>query len=106
MLYFCSEGRRFRYLTEENLRDHHRLAEVELFISDLEAKYDALNKEKQLPENVEVALEISDEGWNYYMIDVERQCLFWVDDHDLTWMANMIGGIESESQLRMSISVY
>ena len=63
------------------------------------------------PQNVDVFLELPDldEGYDYdmvdyymvdyYMVDLDKHALFWIEEYDATWMADIIGGIEDESQL-------
>ena len=35
---------------------------------------------RTLPANIEVVLEIGGDYWEYYMVDLDHQCLFWLDD--------------------------
>ena len=51
------------------------------------------------PQNVDVFLELLDEGCAYYMVDLDKHELFWIEEYDATWMADLLGGIEDESQL-------
>ncbi|EJC99259.1 uncharacterized protein FOMMEDRAFT_148782 [Fomitiporia mediterranea MF3/22] len=79
-LYFHNTSRRFNYLTEAHLCDPRMLAEAELFISVFERKAESF---KGLPVNLEVVFEINDEHWLYYMVDLERKCLLWLDDYEI-----------------------
>ena len=52
------------------------------------------------PQNVDVYLEITKTygHWcGYYMVDLDKRALFWLEEYDATWIA--LGGIEDESQL-------
>ena len=51
------------------------------------------------PQNVDVFLETFGNSCDYYMVDLDKYALFWLEEYDATWMANYIGGIEDESQL-------
>ena len=54
------------------------------------------------PQNVDVYLEISTifgHRCDYYMVDLDKHALFWLEEYDATWMADIIDGIEDQSQL-------
>ena len=51
------------------------------------------------PQNVDVFLKIFWNSCEYYMVDLDKHALFWLEEYDATWMANMVDGIEDESQL-------
>ncbi|KAL5482524.1 hypothetical protein ACEPAI_9118 [Sanghuangporus weigelae] len=71
----------FSFLTEANLQDSAVLEEVETFMNDLEKRIDKFNWEGKRPENVEVVLEIQ-EDWTYYMVDLDKRVVFWIDEFD------------------------
>ena len=35
---------------------------------------------ESLPNHVEAVLQIDDDKWKYYLVDLERQLVFWIDD--------------------------
>ena len=81
----------------DNLRKY-----TESFIKQIEAKTKLAMEgvpEDNKPKNVDVFLELVDEGWAYYMVDLDRRALFWLEKYDATWMADDLGGIEDKSQL-------
>ncbi len=105
-LYFSSErahghGRRL-YLTEEHLYDKRMVDEAERFIKEFERKVEPHNKD--LSKDVDVFMAFSDfddESWFYYCVDTARRCLFWIDEVELTWMAEKVGSVPSKAHLSM-----
>ena len=80
-----------------SLRNH-----TESYINQIEertkTKMEGVPEDKK-PRNVDVFLELVDKGWVYYMVDLDKRALFWLEEYDATWMAHMLGGIEDKSQL-------
>ena len=50
------------------------------------------------PQNVDVFLETLGYFCEYYMVDLNKHALFWLEEYDATWMANTVDGVEDESQ--------
>ena len=75
---------------------------TESFIEKIDAKakteMEGVPEEKK-PKNVDVFLELVDKGWVYYMVDLDKRALFWLEKYDATWMADSLNGIEDKSQL-------
>ncbi|KAL5519915.1 hypothetical protein ACEPAG_1575 [Sanghuangporus baumii] len=71
----------FSFLTEADLREHLVFEEVKSFMNHLEARIENFDWEDGRPENVEVVLEIQG-GWSYYMIDLDKAVVFWIDEYD------------------------
>ena len=104
-LYFCrtvSSSSEFCFLTEENMYEGNIVAEVDSVVDYFERKV----KEARLPmpEKVEVFLalrdnKISEDGWFYYCVDPTQRCLFWLDEVDLTWMADSVGSVPEDAFL-------
>ncbi|KAI5120087.1 hypothetical protein M0805_001243 [Coniferiporia weirii] len=74
-----SSTQTFSYLTEANLFNAGILAEVNLFVERFEHKAHQLS-ESHLPSKVDVVLEIGEKDWLYYMVDLDRRCVFWIDE--------------------------
>ena len=80
-----------------NLRDRAEL--VIVHIEDtMKLKMEDIPEEDQ-PQNVDVFLETSEDWYGYYMVDLDKRALFWLEEYDATFIADYIGGIEDESQL-------
>ncbi|KAH8113921.1 hypothetical protein DFH11DRAFT_1544659 [Phellopilus nigrolimitatus] len=77
--YFFNDCRRFYYLTELDLYNSEVLAEMDRFMDEIERKAENFN---DLPTHVEVVLEVEDGSWSYYMMDLDRRCIFWLDRFD------------------------
>ena len=75
------------------------IAEIEMI---MRMKMDDM-PEVDRPQNVDVFLEImktyKGHACYYYMVDLDKHALFWLEEYNATWIANMIGGIEDQSQL-------
>ncbi|KAI5120083.1 hypothetical protein M0805_001240 [Coniferiporia weirii] len=41
----------------------------------------------------------NDETFTYYGVDHERQCLFWLQEFDASWISEIVGGVDSETAL-------
>ena len=84
---------------DTNLRDRAGLviAQIEETMK-LELELEDIPEVDQ-PQNVDVFLELLDEGCDYYMVDLDKRVLFWLEEYDATWMADDLGGIEDKSQL-------
>ena len=78
---------------DDDLREN-----TESFIKQIEGEVENV-PEVKIPKNVDVFLELVDEGCAYYMVDLDKRALFWLGEYDATWMANDLGGIEDKSQL-------
>lgn len=90
---------RLSYLVELDLSDGATLGEVELFVMKTERKANAIYNGHNFPSDVEVVLEMQDEKWAYYMIDVDGKKLFWLDDFNATRLT-LGHGIENIQHLR------
>ena len=85
--YFCnaSASRDICYVTEENLFVEKTRLEVEAFVEEFERKVGAFRlgmseEDKRLfPDRIEVAVEVTDHRWKYYMVDLEKRVVFWID---------------------------
>ena len=84
---------------DSNLRDRAGLviAQIEETMK-LELELEDIPEVDQ-PQNVDVFLELLDEGCDYYMVDLDKHALFWIEEYDATWIADIINGIEDQSQL-------
>ncbi|THH08461.1 hypothetical protein EW145_g2704 [Phellinidium pouzarii] len=102
-IYFLNSCRRFRYLTEANLYDPETLAEVEDVMTEIERKADMFSK--PLPANTEVLLELADKSWSYYMMDLDRCCIFWLDDYDAQSLIPQLFGIGKREHLRHALDL-
>lgn len=74
-------SRRFRYLTEAIPSTQSVREELEEFMNAIESKAKELEL-SQVSSNVDAVLELQDERWCYYMIDVDRRAVFWLDEYD------------------------
>ncbi|EJC97873.1 uncharacterized protein FOMMEDRAFT_143412 [Fomitiporia mediterranea MF3/22] len=97
------DGHRFSYLTEADLQDYSVLDEVEAFVCAVERHTTNFNWGRDIPENVEVVLEIEDEAWSYYMVDLEQRCVFWLDDYDMSYALGENFGVESLDHFRSQL---
>ena len=83
--YFCNISRDFCYVTEEDLFNEDTRNNVEHLILNIEARFkdfrSNLSEENQrlLPTHIEVALELDGDTGKYYMVDLDRRMLFWMD---------------------------
>ena len=75
-----SKERRFRFLTEADLFHDSVLDEINFFASEFERR---AKKYPDLPSDVEVVLQPTEKLWLYYMVDVQRRCVFWIDEVSL-----------------------
>ncbi|EJC98481.1 uncharacterized protein FOMMEDRAFT_31912 [Fomitiporia mediterranea MF3/22] len=78
------DGQRFTYLTEADIQDRSVLEEVDAFMNEVERHAASFNWGRDIPENVEVVLEIEEDGWSYYMVDLEQRCVFWLHEYDIS----------------------
>ncbi|THH05891.1 hypothetical protein EW145_g4467 [Phellinidium pouzarii] len=88
---------KFRYLTEAPLSNDGILAEVNLFVNEFERKASGVSG---LPTNVEVVLEVDTDFWLYYLIDIDRRCVFWLDECLFDDVIPPNFGVERLEQLR------
>ncbi|KAL5501709.1 hypothetical protein ACEPAH_8969 [Sanghuangporus vaninii] len=82
------------FLTEADLRDNLVFQEVEAFRNHLVARIENFDWESGRPTNVEVVLEIQD-GWSYYMIDLDKGVVFWIDERDTSFGFDYYFGVRS-----------
>lgn len=75
------------------------------FIDEIQKKREFFADKMELPKTADVYLELTDEGRSYYMVDLEKRRIFWLDKYDATWMADQIAGIDSWSHLRKSVCI-
>ena len=62
---------------------------------DVERQYAQV---KTIPDDVEVALHIDDGRWSYYMVDRQKQMVFWIDD--FIWNDDIKSFESSELEIR------
>lgn len=101
-----SQHLRFRYLTETNLYEDRLLDEINFFVSEFEERA-RRRKFPPISSEVEVVLQPTENLWLYYMVDVERRCVFWMDK--CVFDGSIIPpyfGIERKEHLREYISLY
>lgn len=51
----------------------------------------------RISHNTELVLELEEEenkeiSWNYYYVDNFRRTLFWIHEHDVTWLTSELHG--------------
>lgn len=50
----------------------------------------------RIPSDAELVLELEEENkeisWNYYFVDNSRRTLFWIHEHDVTWLTSGLLG--------------
>ena len=81
-----STQRRFKFLTGADLSCDIVLDEVNLFASEFE-RVVTLEWFPDLPlSEIEVVLLPTEDRWLYYMVDLERRCVFWA--HPLQFRAS------------------
>ncbi|KAH8114381.1 hypothetical protein DFH11DRAFT_210933 [Phellopilus nigrolimitatus] len=95
-IYFLNTSRGFHYLTEAHLYEGHILEQVENFVDEIEKKIREYHSDHRFPSNVEVVLEIGDQIWSYYLVDLDRCCIFWLDDYDAEVLIPPTFGIEAQ----------
>lgn len=87
--YFINYSSDICYVTEANLFEGTTRTEIEGFIQAFNAKYGEYKATfthssecmpSTLPKHVEVTLQIDNGKWEYYMIDLDRKMVFWIDD--------------------------
>ena len=91
-------SRKIQFFTEANLNNEEVLNDVKEFMGGIEAQ---MSGWPNIPKNVEVVLEIQDD-WTYYMVDLDRRCVFWLDEHDFSGALGEDFGFESRLQFRMN----
>ncbi|EJC97875.1 uncharacterized protein FOMMEDRAFT_171285 [Fomitiporia mediterranea MF3/22] len=96
-------GRIFSHLTEADLQNSAVLEEVEAFVCAVERHATNFNWGRDIPENIEVVLEIENDAWSYYMVDLEQRCVFWLHDYDMTDALGESFGVESLDHFRKSV---
>ncbi|KLO09673.1 hypothetical protein SCHPADRAFT_554109 [Schizopora paradoxa] len=105
-LYFASprrDGQR-TYLTEEHLYEPRKVEAVEIFIAEFEKRANGFSDLLTMKMDIFVSfIKDGEEGWFYYCVDTSRRCLFWVDEVDLTWMADNVGSVPSKGHLKYGI---
>ena len=78
------------YLTEEDLTNDSILGDITCLTNEVET---VLRNRKEPDEIYVVFQKYDDEGnWLHYMTD-SRKSFFWLDDHDIEWIADVINGI-------------
>lgn len=102
--YFYTDSRTPRYVTLANLNDEDVLDEMTRFMRRMDKEIqEQQRQQKQLPDDMEVFLEVLPGGhWSYYMVDHRSRTLFWLDEVDTEWFAGEVGGLASLSHLRMA----
>ncbi len=108
-LYFTSprRGGQYLYLTEEHLYEQKNVDEIERFIEEFEKKATKFGDKLTMDMEIFVSFvdEFDENGWFYYCVDTARRCLFWIDEVDLTWMAEGVGSVPSRAHLSTLIFV-
>jgi len=106
-LYFTSprQGGQYLYLTEEHLYEQKNVDEVERFIEEFEQKATKFGDKLTMDMEIFVSFvdEFDENGWFYYCVDTARRCLFWIDEVDLTWMAEGVGSVPSRAHLKYGL---
>ncbi|EJC97874.1 uncharacterized protein FOMMEDRAFT_162213 [Fomitiporia mediterranea MF3/22] len=86
----------FSFLTEANLQKTSVLREIKDFVHKIETHAKEFSdRHKDILNNVEVVLEVGEDDWSYYMIHLERRCLFWLHTHDVSHILGDDFGVES-----------
>ena len=91
--YVSSHG--FSFITEANLRNNATLDLVETFMNDLEDRIEKFKWKGRQPQSMEVVLELQDgrdkrdnvtkeDCWTYYMVDLRKRVVFWIDEYDIS----------------------
>ena len=100
--YFKHDIGSHHYLTEDDMYNSGLRYYAGLIIAQVEEtmklKMEDIPEVDQ-PQNVDVFLERLGYFCDYYMVDLDKHALFWIQEYDATWMADVLGGIEDESQL-------
>lgn len=90
--YECARSNsRFRFLTEVDLTQPLILDEIVTFVLTLEQKAISF---PEISIEVEVVLDISDDAWSYYMVDVQNRRVFWMDRNEVTLSESGIERVE------------
>ncbi|THH07421.1 hypothetical protein EW145_g3391 [Phellinidium pouzarii] len=97
-VYFKNSYHKFVYLTEADLYDVQIRENIELVMTEIEKRASDFGKE--LPTKIEVLLEFEDDFWSYYMIDLDRCCIFWLDYYDGGRLIPLDFGIEKREHFR------
>ena len=100
--YFKHDIGSHHYLTEDNMYDTDIRDRARSIITQIEETMNQKMEgipEVDRPQNVDVFLETSWNSCDYYMVDLDKRSLFWLEKYDATWMADDLGGIETKSQL-------
>ena len=97
--YYVLQCESHRFFTEANLDEDGVLDEVTSFLDGIKAH---MANWPNIPDNVEIVLEIQD-GWTYYMVDLDKRCVFWLDKHDFSGALGEEFGFETRSQFRMKV---
>jgi hypothetical protein len=103
-LYFVSQGRIARFVTEEYLYHEDVREEVEEFLGVLEHRLRSINDHGRW-NGMDVMLEIQEETWAYYMVDHESRCVVWLDRKDLAPLSSRCWGMESLAHLSKQIFI-
>jgi hypothetical protein len=101
-LYFVSQGRVARFITEEYLYHEDVRGEVEEFMEVLEQMLRPYGDSDRW-KDIDVTMEIQTYGWAYYMTDHKSRCVMWLERKDLTDLSAQCYGVESIAHMSMLI---
>ncbi|EJC97862.1 uncharacterized protein FOMMEDRAFT_149358 [Fomitiporia mediterranea MF3/22] len=97
---------RFSYLTEANIAEAEQREKLEYFIVVMEKKADALACKLPVPPDARVVLEISDSGeCSYYMVDINRRLIFWLEDHEFPNSGASYFGVGSKNHFYHALTL-
>ncbi|KAJ3491300.1 hypothetical protein NLI96_g800 [Meripilus lineatus] len=106
-LYFYHESRNI--YTDANIIEPGMLEEVTALVAALD-KY-ADENGIRISHNTELVLELEEEenkeiSWNYYYVDNFRRTLFWIHEHDVTWLTSELHGETSLPHFKHEMDRY
>jgi hypothetical protein len=105
-LYFVSQGRIARFITEEYLYEREFREDVEQFLRELEQRLRSIDDRGRW-NGMDVMLEVQGDQRDilaYYIVDHKSRCVLWLECKDLTSLSSQCWGAESLAHLSTQIS--
>lgn len=107
-------GHTYKYVTEEDLTLNDSLSEISSLVDGMQRQLESMHIDVELCIVLEqfdgYDDEVDDEGnpklpWCYYLVDVEEKAVFWLQAHEVEWVAEHINGIPGVSHMGAPTSV-